>query len=352
MYRLNEKMKRFTKYDPVVEHNLIHMDANESFVGLSKQLEHAILARIEKIDLNRYPDPTAGPLCEAFAKHYGIQPCCVATGNGSDELIGLIMGAFLEKGEAFATIEPDFYMYGFYGRLYECAQVKLSKHADYTVDIDAVIEACNQSNIRLLIFSNPCNPTGIGLEREAVRKLITSVSALVVLDEAYMDFWDQSLIDEVNQYDNLILLRTCSKALGMAGVRVGFAVARKELIELVKAMKSPYNVNSVSQSIAEAVLSAGDEITNALQMINASKKMLKQGLEALRQKYGSFQIIESVTNFLSVIMEQPEDFHTYLHQKGIAVRHTAGLIRISCGTDEENLAFLKAAGMYFDEREI
>ena len=96
----------------------------------------------------------------------------------------------------------------------------------------------------MVIFSNPCNPTSLGLNREQVRRLITSVDALVVVDEAYMDFWDQSILQEVHQYDNVIVLRTCSKAVGMAALRLGFAVANPTITRALRAVKSPYTVNT------------------------------------------------------------------------------------------------------------
>lgn len=126
------------------------------------------------------------------------------------------------------------------------------KKEDLTIDVDALIAAVNESGAKVVLFSNPCNPTSLGLCREEVRKLITSVSALVVLDEGYMDFWDQSLLGEVAQYDNLIILRTCSKAFGMAAVRLGFARGKSETDADAARGEIPYNVNSVSQKMVRS----------------------------------------------------------------------------------------------------
>lgn len=103
----------------------------------------------------------------------------------------------------------------------------MPKREDMSIDADAVIKELNGSNYRMLIFSNPCNPTSLGLAREDVRRIINSTDALVVLDEAYMDFWDESLIEEAQNYDNLIILRTCSKMMGMAALRVGFGRCKR-----------------------------------------------------------------------------------------------------------------------------
>ena len=182
---------------------------------------------VENIDYNRYPDPYATELCSAFANYYGISPENVTVFNGSDELITLLMTTFMMAGEALVTVEPDFSMYRFYASLAELKCVSVPKNEDLTINIDTVIKTVNESGARGVVFSNPCNPTSKGISREDVIKLITSVDALVIMDEAYMDFWDSSVLDLVNDYDNLIVMRTASKAIGAAAIRLGFAVANK-----------------------------------------------------------------------------------------------------------------------------
>ena len=115
----------------------------------------------------------------------------------------------------------------------------MEKNADFTIDPQRVIDTARREGARLIVFSNPCNPTSVGLSADDARKIIRGTDALVVLDEAYMDFWDQSLLREAAQYDNLIILRTCSKAIGLAGIRLGFAVANEMLTRVIRSVKSP-----------------------------------------------------------------------------------------------------------------
>ena len=254
MYTLNEKIRDLEPYEPIAGEYKIRLDANESFLCLPESVMASALHAMMRVELNRYPDPTAKDLCAAFAKSYKVKPACVAAGNGSDELINVIFQSFLMKGETYATLTPDFSMYDFYGYVSECRGIEIKKDENFTIDIDKVIETCNNENVKLLIFSNPCNPTSVGLTRETVRKIIRGVSALVVLDEAYMDFWNESMLGEFENYDNLLILKTCSKAFGLAALRVGFAVGNEKLVRAIKAVKSPYNVNTCSQKMAEAVL--------------------------------------------------------------------------------------------------
>lgn len=201
MFELNEKIKNLTPYDPIEGQYPIRLDANESFVTLSKEMKAEIAAEITNTHFNRYPDPYANEVRAGFAKYFGVPQECVMAGSGSDEVISVLMNAFLQKGDTVVTVSPDFSMYAFYASLSECKVVTVPKKKDYTIDTDLLIETANRENARLIVFSNPCNPTGRVLKKEEVRHLITSVKSLVVLDEAYMDFSDQSLLAEFSQYD-------------------------------------------------------------------------------------------------------------------------------------------------------
>lgn len=272
----------------------------------------------------------------------------MVVGNGSDELITVIFSTFLEKGDAFATLEPDFSMYAFNGFLQEARHVPIQKGEGLRVDIDETIRVCEEEGVRLLIFSNPCNPTSLVCPKEEVARLIRSVSALVVLDEAYMDFSDQSLLGEADSFDNLIILRTCSKAFGMAALRLGFAVARPLLADTLRAAKSPYNVNALSQKMGALALGQDAAIKAALEEILLSRDELAAGLEELGRKYpGRFTLLPSDTNFCALLMEDRQALFDFLCARGIAIRLTGGLVRITCGTPEENRIFLRAAEEYF-----
>ena len=334
MYQLNEKIKDLKPYDPIQGSYRVRLDANESFLPLPQALEEEAKAAVERTAFNRYPDPAARELCQAFAACYGVQPQQVVAGNGSDELITVLFEAFLEKGDAFATVEPDFSMYAFNGHLHEARHVAIPKGKDLRLDVEAVAAACQREQVKLLIFSNPCNPTSLVCGREEMRKLIASLpDTLVVLDEAYMDFSDQSLLGEVEDHPNLLVLRTCSKAFGMAALRLGFAVCGKTLAGALRAVKSPYNVNSLSQAVGTAVLRHKGELDRALETI-------------LR-----FRLLPGETNFAALEMEDGPELLAYLARQGVAIRYTGGLVRVTCGAPEENKIVLEEMAGYFAQPE-
>lgn len=344
---LNEKIRNLTPYSPVEGEYGIRLDANESYFSLSEEILEEVKEAVGKVAFNRYPDPFASELCEAFANFYGIDKNFVTAGNGSDELISVIMNAFLQKGDKVMTVTPDFSMYAFYASIVEAQCVDFLK-TNLEFSVDNVIKEAKEQNIRALIFSNPCNPTSLGVKRDEMRKLISSLDCLVVLDEAYMDFWDESLIDEGEKYDNLIILRTCSKAFGLAAMRLGFAVANKTLTDVIRSVKSPYNVNSLSQAAGTAVLKHANYLKACTESIKKSRDELYEMITSLSEKYkGKIKPIAPVTNFVYTEFEKAGELFEFLKTKGIAVRKMGTHLRISAGSEEENRAVCEGIDLFY-----
>ena len=246
------------------------------------------------------------------------------------------------------TLEKDFSMYSFYTSVVECRHVPYTKNDDYSVDMDDVIATAKKENARIIIFSNPCNPTSRVIGRSDVEKLVSSVDSLVVLDEAYMDFSNQSLLSEFNRYDNLIILKTCSKAIGMAAVRLGFAVANSVLTKAMKAVKSPYNVNSVTQAIGEVVFSHPEYIDSSVKRLIEARDDLTERLTPICRDYPDrFKIIPSETNFIYVETPEAEKIFTYLKEAGIIIRKmSSDRLRITAGRNYENDAVASEINAY------
>lgn len=342
-YQLSEKLKNMVPYEPISGDYAIRLDANESFLPVDEEIKAEFTQKLSEIPFNRYPDPLAAEVCRKFADYYGINADFVTAGNGSDELISVIIGAFLSEGDKLLTVMPDFSMYGFYADLAGVTVLTQDKDENLNIDVDAVIQTVQREKVNCVMFSNPCNPTGQGLPREEVRRLITSVDCLVVLDEAYMDFYTESLLTEAEQYDNLIILRTCSKALGLAAVRLGFAVANPTLTTVLRAAKSPYNVNSVTQAYGSVVLSHKEKEQAALAQILASREELYGALVGMQEKYHCFErIYPTVTNFVLVETSRAKELFEKLKAESIVVRLMGNRLRITAGSPTENKAVLAA----------
>ena len=163
-----------------------------------------------------------------------------------------------------------------------------------------------------------------------------------------MDFWDQSLLDEVDKYSNLLILKTCSKAIGMAAVRFGFAVSNKTVTTALRAAKSPYNSDSVAQTIVSEILSEKKWLTDCRNVIISETKKLYDGIMTINEKYKAFDAVyETRTNFIFIKTDKAKDIYEYLLENSIAIRFFGGNIRITAGTPEENAEVLAVLEKFF-----
>ena len=340
-YKLNRKIRELEPYEPISGSYKIRLDANECPFNYPPELVEQIQKAVKKIDFNRYPDPLATELVNSFSEYYGVDPECVTAGNGSDELIFLIETAFLEKGDKMLVAEPDFSMYRFYSSICETVCESFVKNDGLNINVDKLIKRVNDNNIKLVIFSNPCNPTGQGITADEARRLVSSVNALVILDEAYMDFWNQSLINEVEKYSNLIVFRTASKSIGSAALRLGFAVSNKVISRAVKAVKSPYNVNSSSQAIGNIIYKNKEYLLNRQKAIVRNKEKLYNDLTKLAESCNDFKVYNSCANFVFVKTSLGRDLWEYLKSNSIVIRYMGEYIRITAGTEEENAEVIR-----------
>ncbi|MEI7489423.1 MAG: aminotransferase class I/II-fold pyridoxal phosphate-dependent enzyme, partial [Chryseobacterium sp.] len=209
----------------------ILLDANESPFG----------------ECNRYPDSTQKILKNRLSELKNISPNQIAVGNGSDELIDLIIKIFCEpKKDSILMMNPSFAMYGFYATINENTVVKLDLDENFQIKKDEFLKIPKENQPKIFFLCSPNNPTGNSIED--IEFYIQNFDGIVVVDEAYIEFSDQkSSLELLEKYPNLIILQTFSKAWGMAGARMGMAYANEEIIKLINTVKAPYNVNSLSQ---------------------------------------------------------------------------------------------------------
>lgn len=349
-YRLNEKIANLKPYDPISGEYKIRLDANESYIKVPDEVLDKAFDLCKRSGLNRYPDPCCTELIKAYAEFFGLSDKCLTMSNGSDEMISIIVSSFLLKGEKMVTVLPDFSMYAFYASVFENTVVPFYKKDDFSFDVTELIDFVNKNEAKLLIFSNPCNPTGYGIKRDEVELLLKSTDALVVVDEAYMDFWDQSVMDLIGTYDNLIVLKTFSKAFGFAGVRLGAAIANEKLTNVLRAVKSPYNVNVITQTAALCLLEKKDYIYSAFEQLKNSVKGLYNALKELENDFtGRFYIAPTCTNFIVLKSDEAKELYEYLLSCSIAVRYMGSFLRITTGTPEENAELISCIKAYFNK---
>lgn len=350
--RISKRFQGREAYSPGGKPCPVILNANESFIHPSQAMMAEFHEILDNCEFNRYPDPRAEELCRAYAELYNLNWEHVTAGNGSDEHIELLYAALVAPHDRVVTVAPDFSMYGAGAYLNDVEQVVYAQE-DYHINVDHLLDFAKEKDAAMMIFSNPCNPTGVVTPREDVVRLIEGFDGLVVVDEAYMDFADESVLDLAGTVENLIVLKTCSKAIGLAGLRVGFTITTPELTTLLQSAKAVYNVGRLTQELATCVLRHGDELRAATAQIKASMAALYSGLEALVDRYDSLErILPTATNFAYILTDKATEIFEKMQDYGVLIRRPQkNALRINCGTAEENDACLAALEAVLKELE-
>ncbi len=305
--------------------------------------------------INRYPEPQPPELLAALGDLYGVDPARLFVGRGSDEPIDLLTRGFCRAGiDSVLIMPPTFGMYAVAARIQGAIvrSAPLDEARAFSIDMQAVLAACDATT-RIVYACSPNNPTGNSTDPKVLLTLAERLRgrALLVVDEAYVEFSArQSLAGMAGEGDNLVVLRTLSKAHGLAGVRIGVAIAATEVIGLLRKIMAPYPLPEPSVEAAMAALSGA-----ARQQTQARIATLRNERErlrtALRHAVGVAEVLESDANFLAVRFDDPTLRYAQLAASGIIVRKLmaypglANALRISIGTREENDALLAALGV-------
>ncbi len=341
-----EKVKVLEEYRPNTIPCSVRLDANESPFLPSKAVLDELAEAVYSLDFNRYPDPYATKLVRAFSDIYKVDADSVVAGNGSDELISIICSGLTEPGDTVAVALPDFSMYEFYSSLAGAKALHYVKNDNFEIDFGELLARTSEIGAKIVIFSNPCNPTGWICPRCELEAFIRDSKSIVIVDEAYMEFspTNESVIDLIEKYDNLIVLKTMSKAYGAAALRLGFSVSNKAIASAIRKIKSPYNVNTVSQVFGEIILSHFDEIKKNIATLRENLTYLKNELEGIKSDK-IVKICPSVANFVYLkicCVEKACEIHQRLLNEGVAIRCMSnGYLRICGGTREEIDIFIK-----------
>jgi histidinol-phosphate aminotransferase len=299
---------------------------------------------------NRYPDPHQTELKKMIADLKGVGADQIFLGNGSDEAIDILFRIFCEPGrDNVVSIHPTYGMYQVSADINHIELRKIPLTADFGLDLPALKAASNEQT-KLLFLCSPNNPTANSFSPGDILELAENLNVVVVVDEAYIDFSDrESLKNSVVSHPNLVVLQTFSKAWGLAGIRLGMAIGDPDLIRFMTKVKYPYNVNMLTQNYAlEALKDKG--------RVDQWVKMILQQRGVLERKFRKFRFVERVhpsdANFLLVKVSKPKKVYNYLVEKGIIVRDRSnvelceGCLRITIGTEEENLQLADALMQY------
>jgi histidinol-phosphate aminotransferase len=313
----------------------VFLDANENPYG-----------SVTDADFNRYPDPYQSALKEKIATIKNVRPSQIFLGNGSDEAIDLLYRAFCRPGiDNVILLPPTYGMYEVSASINDVETRKVSLTSDFQLQPEKIFDQID-SNTKIIFVCTPNNPSGNKVNRADVLLLLKQFNGLVVVDEAYIDFNDEpSFTTHLDEYPNLLVMQTFSKAWGLASLRLGMAFASEELIKILNKIKPPYNISGLTQDTVLEALGNQDKVEKMILEILKEREYLQSELEKLDFVK---KIHPSQANFLLVEVPQATQVYNDLIDQKIIVRNRAKVLlcedclRITVGTREENTAFLKA----------
>lgn len=331
------KIESFTNYSTPIFEYKIKADANENLLRYPEELELLIDELLKKSIkyLSLYPQINSEPLKEQLSKFYGLKKDNFIIGNGSDQIIQLIIQAACEKDDHVFTIYPSFSMYKITAELFDAHHSFLDITQSWNIDTDKIIsEVRNNEKIKVIFIDTPNNPTGIAIEHDKLQMIISSFpDRLIVIDNAYGEYCDVGYLDFATEYKNVILLKTFSK-IGFAGIRCGYAIANSNIIETLHKVKPPYNVNYLTQQIAITILKNFEMLKPNIDLIkNERQKMI----EALKKLYF---VLPSQANFICIVDDEAYKIFDYLKEREILLKmfnlNGKKLLRVTITKPEDN----------------
>ena len=321
----------------------IKLDGNESPFGLPAEVQSKVDRVLKDAQVNRYPDPEAERLIELIAKASEFSKEGILLGNGSDELIGMLITTLANGTGKILCPAPTFSMYKLTGLAMGAEVIEIPLDDKFDIDLDNTLSAIDDNDPDLIFLASPNNPTGNMYNTGKIAEIISVAKGIVVVDEAYSDFSGYTFLPLIKECENLIVLRTLSK-VGFAGLRIGMLFARDNLAAEINKVRYPYNINSLSQSVAEVVLANHEFVSENIQLIIRERDRVYKAMLT----FDRITAYPSDANFIFFKSLDADGLFSKLVEKDILIRNfnnpgrLQNCMRVTIGTPEENDAFLAA----------
>ena len=343
---IRPEVRAITAYHVPASEGMVKLDAMENpyrwpVTGMGAGLD------LSQSDINRYPDAGAEKLKRKIYRAFNIpEKYGLLLGNGSDELIQMIAMALSAPGRTVIAPEPGFVMYRMIALMCNMRYVGVPLRNDFDLDLSAMLAAIQEHNPAVIFIAYPNNPTGNLFDDRSIEAVLRESKGLVVVDEAYFAFAGASFIDRLDEFNNLLIMRTVSK-MGLAGLRLGYLVGRSEWIAQLDKMRLPYNINVLTQLVACQALASIDKFDEQTEKICADRQLLYNRLS----KMENMEVFSTKANFIliRVLGHSSSDIFAKLREQRVLVKNLDGqhhllsnCLRVTVGSPEENDAFLTA----------
>jgi len=342
---VRSEVRALTAYQVATSDGMIKLDSNESPYALPEDVRARLAAALASVPLNRYPDGGADAVKAALrAAHALPADAGVVLGNGSDEILQLITTTVVKPGAAIVAPDPTFVMYRLYATYAGARYVPVALRPDFTLDTEAMLAAIDREQPVLVWLASPNNPTATEFDAHGLERIVRAAPGLVAVDEAYFAYASRTFLPRVLEFPNLVVVRTLSK-IGMAGLRLGYAVSHHAWIDEIDKVRSPYNLNSLTQTAARFLLADDQAFAGHAAAIRAERGRVMTAVARLP----GVKVFDSAANFFVARFPDGPGAFTTLKTAGILVKNVHGwhpllahCLRITVGTPDENDALLAA----------
>ncbi len=337
---IREDLIGFTPYQADHLTGVIKLDANENPYAMDHLVREKIMNWLsENESFSVYPDSNCLDLRKSIAHYYQVEDNQVVCGVGSDQLIDCMVRGILMPGDAVIYPDPSFSMYQSVISLNHGKGIPVPLNRDFSYNIEAMIQACHDHDAKILILCTPNNPTGNSLSIDEIRQIAQAVTCPIMVDEAYGEFTNESAISLINEFENIVVLRTFSKAYGLAGLRIGYGIGSQKVLYPIEISKPPYNINTFTQMVAQTVIENSAPYKTHIEDMKTQREKIKEALEEM-----AIKVYPSDANFLLIECDKIE-LDEYLKTKNIYIRamqiRGKKMYRISVGTKEQNQLVLE-----------
>ncbi len=341
--RVSEKIKNIIPYSVPHIDCRVKLDGNESPFSLPENIQDKVDKALKEVEVNRYPDPEAQNLIDIISRVSQFPKGGILLGNGSDELIGMLVTTLTSGSGKVICLSPSFSMYKLTALAMGAEVIEIPLDGNYDLDLEATVKVIVDEDPDLIFLASPNNPTGNMYSASKIAEVISVAEGVVVVDEAYSDFSGYTFLPLVKECENLVILRTLSK-VGFAGLRVGMLFARENLVSEINKVRYPYNINSLSQAVSEVILENNAFVSESIQLIVRERDRVYKALS----NFDEITVYPSDANFIFFKIDDADSLFGKLVEKDILIRNfnrpgrLENCMRVTIGTPDENDAFLSA----------
>jgi histidinol-phosphate aminotransferase len=342
MKYIRKSIQELKEYSVPQDKYEVKLNQNESPYDVPEDLKKEILKKFMVVDWNRYPSRTAIPLVEAISVYTNFPKKGIVAANASNEVLQSVFQAICDKGDKITAISPGFAIYPYLSKIMDLNLAEVPLLEDFSFDVTSIIK--EGKNAKMVILALPNNPTGTTISLEEIEEIAKSINGVFVVDEAYYEFSEKTAVSLLDKYDNIIIIRTLSKAFGLAGVRLGYLLTNEEIAGEVQKAKLPFSVSIFGQIAGEVLLKKNEYIKDIVKKILSEKEKVFSELKEIP----AIEPIPSHTNFILFKTEKISGKALFeeMYRRGVLLRffdtpRLKNTLRVTIGKPDQNKVFVK-----------